>query len=136
MPIYDYKCEKGHRHEIFHKIADTDTVRRCATCGGVLQRMLSAPRVYGDYPGYNCPVTGRWVEGRRAHQENLKQRGCRLLEPGETEAARSRIAADERAFDQSVEQTVEEFVAGLPPQKMEQLASEIQHGVTATVERG
>lgn len=39
--------------------------------------------VVSDYPGYDCPVTGQWVEGRAAHKENLKRTGCRLLERGE-----------------------------------------------------
>lgn len=36
-----------------------------------------------DYEGYNCPVTGKWIEGRVAHRENLKRQGCRLFETGE-----------------------------------------------------
>ena len=43
------------------------------------------PMIGGDYKGYSCPVTGKWVEGKRAHAENLKQTGCRLLEKGEKE---------------------------------------------------
>lgn len=39
-----------------------------------------------DYEGYNCPVTGKWIEGRTAHKENLKRQGCRVFEPGELEA--------------------------------------------------
>lgn len=39
--------------------------------------------ISSDIAGYTCPVTGKWVEGRRAHRDNLKRRGCRLLEPGE-----------------------------------------------------
>lgn len=85
MPLYDYRCaECGHIEEYAVKIADLDTTAfyHCAT---QMERMISAPRVAADYPGYECPVTGKWVEGRRQHQENLKRTGCRLLEPGETE---------------------------------------------------
>jgi hypothetical protein len=35
--------------------------------------------------GYNCPVTGKWVGSKKAHQENLREQGCRVLEPGEKE---------------------------------------------------
>lgn len=38
-----------------------------------------------DYEGYDCPVTGKWIEGRYAHKENLKRQGCRVFEPGELE---------------------------------------------------
>lgn len=41
--------------------------------------------IAGDFSGYECPVTGNWIEGRKAHSENLKKTGCRLLEKGEKE---------------------------------------------------
>jgi len=46
--------------------------------------------VVSDYSGYECPVTGKWIEGRAAHRENLKQTGCRLLEKGEAEQSHRR----------------------------------------------
>ena len=39
-------------------------------------RPLQAPRVFGDYDGYQSPVSGEWVEGRRAREEDLKKTGC------------------------------------------------------------
>jgi hypothetical protein len=59
------------------------------------------PRVVGDYEPYECPVSGKIIEGRKAHEENLKRTGCRLLEPGEKEdnvknAARAVEAEDKR----------------------------------------
>lgn len=39
--------------------------------------------IQSDISSYDCPVTGKIVEGRKAHRENLKQTGCRILEPGE-----------------------------------------------------
>lgn len=43
------------------------------------------PQISADYEAYDCPVTGEIIEGRRAHRENLKKQGCRILEPGERE---------------------------------------------------
>lgn len=40
-------------------------------------------QIAGDYEGYTCPITGKWIEGRAAHRENLKRHGCRILERGE-----------------------------------------------------
>lgn len=42
-----------------------------------------AAYVSSDIEGYTCPVTGKFVDGRRDHRENLKRTGCRVLEPGE-----------------------------------------------------
>lgn len=52
------------------------------------------PMIGSDYKGYSCPVTGQWVEGKRAHEENLKRTGCRLLEKGEKEQYAKNLARD------------------------------------------
>lgn len=46
---------------------------------------LKKIQVQSDINGYTCPVTGKWVDGRRDHRENLKRTGCRILETGEKE---------------------------------------------------
>lgn len=135
MPVYAYKCPSCQRtFDRFLKLANYDDPQIC-DCGTVATKQLAAPAVRGDYAGYSCPVTGQWIEGRRAHEENLRRHGCRVLEPGETESARAAHARSEAEFDRQIEQTAEQLVAGLPPQKLEKLASEMQSGVTATVER-
>jgi hypothetical protein len=125
-------CQKSF--DRFLRLVDYDMPQTC-DCGAQAVKQLCAPAVRGDYAGYSCPVTGQWIEGRRAHEENLRRHGCRVLEPGETEAARRNHAAAEAEFDRQIEQTAEQLVAGLPPQKLEKLASEMQSGVTAVVER-
>lgn len=37
---------------------------------------LTAPRVFGDYPGYHSPIDGRWIEGRRARAYDMEKHGC------------------------------------------------------------
>ena len=39
-------------------------------------RPLQMPRVFGDYPAYQSPVTGEWIEGKQARKEDLKKHGC------------------------------------------------------------
>ena len=34
------------------------------------------PMVIGDTPGYQSPVTGEWIEGRRARRYDLQKHGC------------------------------------------------------------
>lgn len=58
-----------------------------------------APTIWDDLPGYESPVTGLWVEGRRARREDLKRHGCRPHEGREQEAkqvARVRAENDKR----------------------------------------
>lgn len=68
-----------------------------------------------EYEGYECPVTGKWVEGKHAHRENLKRTGCRLLEPGEFEDTkkngRKRIEQQiDAAVDKAVETVARDFI--------------------------
>lgn len=136
MPTYLYQCPRcSSRTEVIKKVAEIDTVETCATCVTTMSRVICAPAVRGDYAGYNCPVTGNWIEGRRAHEENLKKHGCRVLEGGEKEAAAAfRRKADED-LDKSVEIEAEKFVHALPVEKREKLAVEMESGLDVQVAR-
>ena len=135
MPTYVFKCPFCHKQfERILRLADYDKPQVCS-CGETAERQICAPAVRGDYPPYECPVTGRIIEGRRAHEENLRRHGCRVLEPGEDREASRRAAASEAEFDKTVEDTVERLVANLPEEKVCKLETEIKAGVTATVER-
>jgi putative FmdB family regulatory protein len=136
MPTYDYKCHAcGARREVFLRLADLDKIVKCTKCPHAMSREVSAPAVLGDYPGYHCPITDTWIEGRRAHQENLARHGCRVYEPGETEAFKRQRAAADAAFDRSIDATTEEFIAKLPTEKRDRFASEVEGGLTANIIR-
>lgn len=110
MPVYDYNCPKcDTTQERFLPLKDLDVVKvRCPVCLSMMERRISAPMVRGDYEAYNCPITGKLVEGKRAHIENLKRNGCRVLEPGETREAMKRAKADkEAATAAAVEKAIE-----------------------------
>jgi hypothetical protein len=36
----------------------------------------ATPMVYGDLPGYQSPIDGTWIEGRRARQYDLEKNNC------------------------------------------------------------
>jgi putative FmdB family regulatory protein len=134
MPLYDFICHEGHKFERFLKLADYDLPQKCP-CGVFAERVISPPMVLGDYPDYNCPVTGRLISGRKAHRENLARTGCRILEPGEKEQNQRRKQEAEAAIDAGIERTVEKFIDQLPSHKKEQLANEISSGVDVSVVR-
>jgi hypothetical protein len=89
----------------------------------------------GDYKGYDCPVTGKWIEGRAAHRENLKRQGCRLHEPGEKEEMLRRRKNAESVFEAAVESTLDEAITKMPARKRELLEQEGRAGVTVEVAR-
>lgn len=136
MPTYLYQCSACPSHrEIIKSLSQLDREELCETCKTQMERRICAPAVVSDYPGYACPITSKWVEGRRAHEENLKRHGCRVLETGETDQARSARAAQESAFDRAVDTTVEQFYEALPTDEREALATAVETGLDVNVVR-
>lgn len=39
-------------------------------------RPLQKPRVFSDLPGYQSPIDGRWIEGRRARRYDMESNNC------------------------------------------------------------
>ncbi len=69
------------------------------------------PRVSGDFAAYDCPITGKSIEGRVAHEENLKRHDCRILESGEKEDnarnKRDAIEAEDKRRDAAIDGIVD-----------------------------
>lgn len=129
MPMYAYRCGKcGTSQDVFKSIRLLDTPEPCENCQTEMERQLCAPMVQADYPGYSCPISGDWIEGRVAHERNLKKHGCRVYEPGEMGDHERHKAHEALNFERAVEGTVEEFVEKLPARKREQLAIELENG--------
>jgi putative FmdB family regulatory protein len=51
MPVYEYKCEKGHVFETIQSMAD-DPLDKCEQCGAPAQRVLYAPAVHFKGKGF------------------------------------------------------------------------------------
>lgn len=136
MPVYSYKCPTCQRaRDVVKKLAELDRVEFCGNCGFAMNRQVCAPAIRPDYAGYQCPITDKWIEGRRAHEENLARHGCRVLEPGETSEFQRRRADDDTALDRSVDETVDRFITELPSEKRDRLAGELEGGLDAAVVR-
>lgn len=137
MPLYDYRCGACKRkREVVLKLAELEEAEvSCLSCGALMARALSAPMVVGDYAPYQCPVTGRLIEGRRAHIENLKETGCRILEPGEKELVAKARRDSDSALDRAVDDSVEKAIHEMPTEKREKLIAEVSAGADAQITR-
>ena len=134
MPTYSYRCSCGASFDRILPLARFSEPQTC-TCGSVASRVIVAPAIRGDYAGYTCPISGKWIEGRRAHQENLARNGCRILEPGESSAVASRQSRAEASLDAALDSTVEELISNLSTRDKERLTAEMDAGVSAEVVR-
>lgn len=126
MPLYVYRCDMcGSQFERLVRLADHTPTALCE-CGHNALQKLTAPMVNMDYAGYECPVSGKWIEGRRAHEENLKRTGCRILEPGERDQFIKRKASEEDAIERQIEDDVGRFVEALEPTERESLGKDLE----------
>jgi putative FmdB family regulatory protein len=51
MPLYEYKCKKGHTFEVIQSFAD-DPITKCQVCGAKAERVLSAPAIHFKGSGF------------------------------------------------------------------------------------
>lgn len=136
MPIYSYKCPTCKRIEAqFLKIDERGQAGDCPKCKVTMERILDAPMVRGDLPGYECPVTGAWIEGRRAHEENLKRTGCRVYESGEKEQMLRRKAAESEAQDDAIGDSAAQAFEAMPVEKRDAVAAALDNGLDVSLER-
>ena len=78
-----------------------------------------APMVIPDLPGYQSPVTGLWVEGRRQRRNDLAKSGARPWEGMQQERAEAdrRKAYAEQKSEASLDRTVRQPYYALSPEK-------------------
>ena len=124
MPLYDFKCQEGHKFERHVKLADFELQQKCA-CGAVSQRLISAPLFSVDKTDYTCPITDKWIGSKRAHEDNLRQHNSRVLEPGENELNLQSCKRAEAEFDKTIEDSVEKTLSSWDSSKMESLSNEL-----------
>jgi len=51
MPIYEYRCEKGHTFEVIQRMSD-DALDACEVCEAPASRVLHAPAVHFKGSGF------------------------------------------------------------------------------------
>lgn len=135
MPLYAYQCAAGHRFERLLPLARYAEPQVCELCNMPAEKILTPVMVRGDYAGYTCPITGDWVEGRKAHRENLRKHGCRVLEPGETNDVQRTARRREEQLEDAVADTAASLVAQMPQEKVAKLAQELASGADISFER-
>ncbi len=68
---------------------------------------VACPQVYSDLPGYQSPIDGRWIEGRRARRYDMEINNC--IDANEVGSPtkgklRNRAFAEKRGLQHKMEQ--------------------------------
>jgi len=86
MPLYTFKCQKCHHtQDAVRSIAERKNGPLCETCGGKTEQIIVPTQIApiiggGNFPGYQCPVSGEFVTSRKRRNEIIKEHG--LIEKG------------------------------------------------------
>jgi len=62
MPIYEYRCEKGHTFEVMQRMSD-DPVKKCEVCGAPVQRVFHPVAVHFKGSGFYNTDYGKQKRG-------------------------------------------------------------------------
>jgi putative FmdB family regulatory protein len=72
MPIYEYRCKKGHTFDTMQRFSD-DAIDTCEVCGAPASRVFRAPAVHFKGSGfYNTDYgTRKGSREKEAHKESV-----------------------------------------------------------------
>ncbi len=62
MPIYEYRCDKGHTFEVMQRMTD-DALNACETCGAPAQRVFHPVAVHFKGSGFYNTDYGKKKKG-------------------------------------------------------------------------
>ena len=73
MPIYEYRCKKGHTFDIMQRFSD-EALTKCEICGAPAQRVMHAPSIHFKGSGfYNTDYgTKKRAREMKEHKESSK----------------------------------------------------------------
>jgi putative FmdB family regulatory protein len=65
MPIYEYRCDRGHLFEVTQRMVD-DPLENCSTCGAPVQRVFHPVAVHFKGSGFYNTDYGKKKKGASA----------------------------------------------------------------------
>jgi putative FmdB family regulatory protein len=75
VPVYEYRCNKGHEFEVVQRMSD-DALTACEVCGAAAQRVLYAPAIHFKGTGFhNTDYGTRSRPAREADKSDSSSKG-------------------------------------------------------------
>lgn len=133
-PVYEHLCANGHKFDRYLKLSELDADQVCE-CGSAAKRLISAPFVQVDFPAYQSPTSGKWIQSRTQRREDLKASNCVEYEPSMKQEMEKRHAAEDAALDKKVDEHVEKEIYSMDSKTRDKLVGELQAGLDVDVVR-
>jgi putative FmdB family regulatory protein len=68
MPIYEYRCDKGHNFEVMQRMSD-DALTECSICEAPVQRVFHPVAIHFKGSGFYNTDYGKRKRGAAAKEE-------------------------------------------------------------------
>ena len=95
MPIYEYKCDKGHVFEVMQRMTD-DPVASCQTCDAPVQRVFHPVAVHFKGKGFYNTDYGTKKRAREAKESGDKGGGESSSSSSTSSEAKSESKSDSK----------------------------------------
>ena len=86
MPIYEYRCEKGHSFEVVQRMTD-DPLVSCTVCGAPVQRVFHPVAVHFKGSGFYTTDYGRGSRKKESKDGSGAEGGGETTKKEEKKAA-------------------------------------------------
>ncbi|HEY2317419.1 MAG TPA: FmdB family zinc ribbon protein [Solirubrobacteraceae bacterium] len=98
MPIYEYRCKKGHQFEVMQRISD-DPVQTCEVCGAPVQRVFHPIAVH--FKGSGFYNTDYGTQKRSREKEAAKEASRSSDSSGASSDSKSSSNSDSKSTSSS-----------------------------------
>jgi putative FmdB family regulatory protein len=92
VPLYEYRCEKGHTFEVIQRMTD-DPVTECEKCGRPVQRVFHPVAVHFKGSGFYNTDYGK-KGSKAAEKSSTETSGSSDSKPEKTKKTESKPSAD------------------------------------------
>ena|SRR2546421_13044534 len=104
MPIYEYRCEQGHKFEVMQRMSD-DPVVSCQTCEAPVERVFHPVAVHFKGSGfYNTDYGTR----KRSREMKESGEGKSTSKDSDSKASDSKKSSESKSSDSSTSSTKSE----------------------------
>ena len=91
MPIYEYRCKKGHTFEVNQRMVD-DALTECTTCGASVQRVFHPVAVHFKGSGFYNTDYGK--KGSKAAEKSSDSKPEKKSETKSESKAETKSSTD------------------------------------------
>jgi len=101
MPIYEYRCERGHTFEAMQRMTD-DPLASCSTCGATVQRVFHPVAVHFKGSGFYNTDYGKKKTGASSEpgsKSDSKPASSSDSKPSESKSSESKSSSSSSSAD-------------------------------------